>query len=93
MTFVPIMWIVWSAIVVVMVGLHVYRSRLEKDEEDQIFLDDSFEHERNAQAVIVARANRVEPYVKLSDWLVAAMSAIIIVYYVHDFLVHLNVIR
>jgi hypothetical protein len=93
MTFVPIMWIVWSAIVVVMVGLHVYRSRLEKDEEDQIFLDDSFEHERNAQAVIVARANRVEPYVKLSDWLVAAMSAIIIVYYVHDFLVQLNVIR
>ena len=93
MTFVPIMWIVWSAIVVVMVGLHVYRSNLEKDEEDQIFLDDSFEQERNAQAAIIARANKVEPLVKISDWLVAGMSAVVILYYVHQFLVNLNIMH
>ncbi len=93
MTFVPIMWIVWSAIVVVMVGLHVYRSNLEKDEEDQIFLDDSFEQERNTQAAIAARASKLEPLVKLSDWLVAGMSVVIIAYYVRDFLIQLNVLR
>ncbi len=93
MTFVPVMWIVWSAIVVAMVALHVYRSSLEKDEEDQLFLDDSFEHERAANAAIVARATKVEPLVRVSHWLVAAVSVVVIVYYVRDILVHLEIIH
>lgn len=93
MTLVPVMWIVWSAIVVLMVGLHVYRSSLEKDEEDQLFLDDSFEHERAANAAIVARANRVEPLVRVSHWLVAAISVLVILYYVWDVLRQLDVIH
>lgn len=93
MTFVPVMWIVWSAIVVLMVGLHVYRASLEKDEEDQLFLDDSFEHERAANAAIVARSSRVEPLVSLSHWLVAAISVVVIVYYVWDILRQLDVIH
>lgn len=93
MTFVPVMWVVWSAIVVAMVGLHLYRSNLEKDEEDQIFLDDSFEHEKTQQAAIVARVNKVEPLVRVSHWLVAAMSVALIGYYVRDFLIHLDIVR
>lgn len=93
MTFVPVMWTVWSAIVVLMVGLHVYRSSLEKDEEDQLFLDDSFEHERAANAAIVARSSRVEPLVSLSHWLVAAISVVVILYYVWDILRQLDVIH
>ena len=42
MTFVPVMWSVWGLIVLVMAVMFLYRSRLTKDEEDQIFLDDSF---------------------------------------------------
>ena len=93
MTFVPVMWIVWGAIVVLMVGLHVYRSSLEKDEEDQLFLDDSFEHVRAANAAIVARSTRVEPLVTVSHWLVAAISVVVIVYYVWDILRQLDVIH
>lgn len=93
MTFVPVMWTVWSAIVVLMVGLHVYRSSLEKDEEDQLFLDDSFEHERAANAAIVARSTRVEPLVTVSHWMVAAISVVVILYYVWDILRQLNVIH
>jgi len=93
MTFVPVMWVVWSAIVVLMVGLHVYRSSLEKDEEDQLFLDDSFEHVRAANAAIVARSTRVEPLVTVSHWLVAAVSVVVIVYYVWDVLRQLDVIH
>jgi len=92
-TFAPILWIVWSIIVLIMVALHVYRSSLEKDEEDQLFLDDSFDHERSAQAAIVARASRVEPLVKVSHWLVAAVSVIVIAYYVRDILVQLDVLH
>ena len=93
MTFVPMMWIVWSAIVVAMIGVHLYRGTLEKDEEDQIFLDDSFEHEKTEQAAIVARVNKVEPLVRVSHWLVAAMSVVVIGYYIRDILIHLDIVR
>jgi len=92
MTFAPVMWTVWCAVVVLMAGLHVYRSSLTKDEEDQIFLDDSFDHERMAQAAIVARVSKVEPILRVAQWLVAGMTAIVLAYYVRDILVHLNVI-
>jgi hypothetical protein len=95
MTMSPVMWVMWSvwgALVVVMAALRIYRVSLTRDEEDQIFLDDSFEHERNAQAAIVARCNKVEPILKISQWLVAAMSAVVLVYYVRDILIHLGVI-
>jgi hypothetical protein len=93
MKFMPIMWIVWSAIAVLMVGLHIYRSSLEKDEEDQLFLDDSFEHERVANAAIVARASKVEPLVAVSHWLLAAASVVVIVYYAWDIMLRLGVVH
>lgn len=93
MRFMPIMWIVWSAIAALMVGLHVYRSSLEKDEEDQLFLDDSFEHERAANAAIVARASRVEPLVAVSHWLLGAASVVVVAYYVWDIMIRLGVVH
>ena len=92
MTFVPVMWTVWSAIVVLTAGLYIYRSNLTRDEEDQIFLDDSFDHEKIQQAAIVARVQKIEPLVRMAKWLVAAMTAVVLIYYVRDILVHLNII-
>ncbi|HTW79775.1 MAG TPA: hypothetical protein VME23_09560 [Terracidiphilus sp.] len=92
MTFVPVMWTVWAAIVVVTAGLYIYRSNLTRDEEDQIFLDDSFEHEKAQQAAIVARAQKIEPLLKVALWLVVSMTAVVLIYYVRDILLHLNII-
>ena len=93
MTLLPVMWTVWGALVVLAAALHIYRGSLMRDEEDQIFLDDSFSHEKAAQAVIVAKVNKVEPALKVVYWLVAAMTAIVIAYYVRDILVHLEIIH
>jgi hypothetical protein len=93
MTFVPVMWIVWSLFVVVMAALYIYRSSLTRDEEDQLFLDDSFDHEKMAQAAIVAKVTRVEPAIRVSQWLVIAMTVFVLVYYVRDILVHLDIIN
>jgi hypothetical protein len=93
MTFVPVMWSVWSALVLVMAGLYIYRSNLTRDEEDQIFLDDSFEHERSAQAAIVSKVSKVEPLLRVAQWMVAGMSVVVLAYYVRDILVQLNVIH
>lgn len=93
MTFVPVMWSVWSALVVIMAGLHVYRLALTKDEDTQVFLDDSFEAQKAEQAAIVARVNQIEPILKVSQWLVAAMTLVVIAYYVRYILIALNVIQ
>jgi hypothetical protein len=92
MTFVPVMWVIWSALVVIMFGLYIYRSSLSRDEEGQIFLDEAFEQEKQAQATIVAKVTKVEPMIRVSQWLVLAMTVVVLVYYVRDILVHLNVI-
>jgi hypothetical protein len=93
MPFKPIMWIVWGALFVIMAALFLYRSRLTKNEEDQLFLDDSFAHERNEQAAIIAKANRIEPVLRISEWMVLAMSVVVVLYYIRDILVHLDFIH
>jgi hypothetical protein len=93
MTFAPIMWTLWGVIVASMLLLHVYRSSLEKNEDDQIFLDDSFEHERNAQSAIVAKVQKVEPALRLLKWLAVAMTVVVIIYYIRDIFMQLNIFR
>ena len=86
MTFVPVMWSVWIVLVVIMAGLYIYRSSLTKDEEDQIFLDESFDNEKNAQAAIIAKVNRIQPYVRISLWLVGVATIFVLGYYIMDFI-------
>jgi len=89
--FAPVMCTVWAAFVVFTAALYVYRSSLTRDEEDQIFLDESFEHEKAAQAVIVSKVAKIEPLVRLGRWLVIGMTVVVIVYYIHDIMVQLNI--
>lgn len=84
MPIVPILWSVWAVCILFFAVLHLYRSRLTRDEEDQIFLDDSFSHERTAQAAIVAKVEKIQPMVKLSMWLAAVATAVVVVYYIYD---------
>lgn len=93
MTFAPIMWLLWGVLVVLMLSLHIYRSSLEKNEDDQLFLDDSFEHEKTAQSALVAKVQRVEPALRIAKWLAAAMTVVVIAYYIRDIAVQLNIIH
>ena len=81
---VPVMWSVWGALVLIMAALFIYRSSLTKDEEDQVFLDDAFSHEKSAQAAIIARINKVQPLVRAASALVGAATLFVIGYYVMD---------
>jgi len=81
---VPVIWSVWALCVLFLIAMYIYRSRLTRDEEDQIFLDDSFSHERTQQAAITARVAKIEPLVKTSLWLAGAATVLVIAYYVWD---------
>jgi len=90
MAFVPIMWTTWSLFVVITAALYLYRSSLTKNEEDQIFLDDSFEQEKAEQAVIVQKVTKIEPLIRVARWIVVAMSVFVVAYYVRDVMVQLD---
>lgn len=84
MTLMPVMWIVWGALVLLAAVLYIYRANLTRDEEDQIFLDDSFSHEQAAQAAIIAKVQKVEPLLKVTQVLVGVATLFVIGYYVID---------
>ena len=85
MSLVPVMWMVWSVLAAFTAALYIYRSNLTKDEEDQIFLDDSFDHERAAQAAIVAKVNKIQPILRAALWLMLVATVFVIGYYVMEF--------
>lgn len=80
----PILLSVWGLTILFMAAMLIYRSRLTKDEEDQLFLDDSFSHEKAAQAAIAARAEKVAPVVKGSEILAAVATLCVIGYFLLD---------
>jgi hypothetical protein len=84
--FVPVMWAVWGLILLATVAVKIYKGRMAFDEDDQIFLDDSFEHERSAQLAIAAKVKKIEPIQNALLWVLAAASLFVIGYYVVDIL-------
>jgi hypothetical protein len=84
MSLVLVMWSVYGALVAITAVLYIYRGRLQRDEEDQIFLDDSFEQEKAAQEAIVASVNKIEPSLRVMKWLVAVATVLVIAYYIWD---------
>jgi len=61
MMIVPVMWVVWCSLVVLLLIVKLYTSRLSRDEDDQLVLHESFDHVRAEQAEIVAKLNKVQP--------------------------------
>jgi len=73
-----LMWplILWGALTAVLIVLLIYRSTLTMHEDDQLFLDESASGMAQEQAEIMAKLNKVTPFVK---WLGAASGALILV--------------
>ena len=82
--FAPVLWSIWGAFILLFFIVKLYISRLARDEEDQIFLGEGFTQEKSAQADIIARINKVQPFQKAALGLVIAMTAVVVVYYVFD---------
>jgi hypothetical protein len=80
----PVLLSIWIACLLFTAIMFLYRSRLTRDEEDQIFLDESFAHERSAQAAIVDKVNKIQPLLRASIWLTAGTTVVLLVYYIFD---------
>ena len=82
--FVPVMWSVWGAVILALIGLKVYSGRLSRDEDDQIILDDSFNHVKSEQAAIIEKVHKIEPIQKVTMWVAVGMTVVVVGYYIVD---------
>jgi hypothetical protein len=85
MPFVPAMWAVWGLTVLIMAIMFLYRSRLSRDEDDQLLLHEALHREQNSQQqAILAKVKKVQPLVRVSE-IVAAMATLFVIgYYIND---------
>jgi nucleoside recognition membrane protein YjiH len=90
--FVPVMWSVWGVLVLLMICLKIYAGRLTRNEDDQLILDDSFDNVKAEQAAIMAKVAKLEPVLRIVFWLAVAATLVVIVYYVRDILLSLNLL-
>jgi hypothetical protein len=82
--FVPVIWAVWGALVLLMLALKLYSARLARDEDNQIILQESYDRLKTEQAAITARVGRVEPVVRVSMLLALTATIFVIAYYALD---------
>jgi len=81
---VPVMWMVWGALVLIMLALKVYSGRVTRNEDDHLVLDSAFDNLRAEQAAIMEKVHKIEPLKKVSLWLAVAATAFVVGYYVID---------
>jgi hypothetical protein len=81
---VPVLWIALGIVALATALLYAYRSKLTRDEEGQIFLDDAFAHEKAVQTEIVTRVNRLQPALRASLLLTVLMTVAVLAYYAWD---------
>jgi hypothetical protein len=60
------MWmlIVWGVLTAILIILLIYRSTLTMQEDDQLYLSDSESHMQQEQTALLAKVNRLTPFVR-----------------------------
>jgi uncharacterized membrane-anchored protein YhcB (DUF1043 family) len=63
----PLVWMLtlWGVLTGVLVVLLIYRSTLTMQEDDQLFLDDTKSALEQEQREIIAKVNKLTPFVKV----------------------------
>lgn len=65
MSALAILAIIWGVVTGILVILLIYRSTLTMHEDDQLFLDEAESHMQKEQTELLARMNKVQPFLRL----------------------------
>lgn len=90
MDYIPVLLIIWAAIVACFLGLLAYKGQLTRYEEDQLFLSESVSHEQQLQTEIVRKVTKIQPFVRIFGVAAAVMTAGIIGIFTYDAWQHLK---
>ncbi len=80
MTLVPVMWTIWGTLAAFSAAIFIYRVSLTRNEEDQLYLDEAFNHEKAMQEAIVAKVTKTDSVFRLSLWLVGGATMLMILW-------------
>jgi hypothetical protein len=85
MSYVVVMWIVWAALGLVLLGLILYRISLTQDEEDRLFLEDGAdETQHHQQDEMLAKLKRLTPVIRIFGGAEGLVTLGIVAFYVMD---------
>lgn len=84
MPVIPIMWGAWGAVLLVFIGFKIYVSRISRNEDDQIVLQDSSDQLRKEQEAIIAQVQKTKPVGRALLGLLSVMTVCVAGYYVVD---------
>jgi uncharacterized membrane protein SpoIIM required for sporulation len=69
------MLILWVSLTAILVVLLIYRGTLTMHEDDQLFLDSAEDHMQKEQQELIAKVNKINPWVRI----LGTCSALLIV--------------
>ena len=87
---IPVLLIIWAAIVACFLGLLAYKGQLTRYEEDQLFLSETVTHEQQLQTEIVRKVTKIQPFVRVFGVAAAVMTAGIVGIFTYDAWQHLK---
>jgi hypothetical protein len=87
---IPVLLIVWAAIVACFLGMLAYKGQLTRYEEDQLFLSETVSHEQQLQSEIIRKVNKIQPFVRIFGVASAVMTAGIVGIFTWDAWQHLK---
>jgi len=80
----PVMIVLWAVLTGLFLALLAYNGTITRYEEDQLFLDDANSSEKQQQAAIITKVQKLVPYIRTTGALAALMTVAIIGMYTYD---------
>lgn len=68
---------IWGALTAILIILLIYRGTLNMHEDDQLFLDEAESHMAKEQEALLARLNRLTPWVRVFGTCSAVLIVVI----------------
>jgi hypothetical protein len=87
---IPVLLIVWAAILACFLGLLAYKGQLTRYEEDQLFLSEGVSNQQQQQTEIIRKVTKLQPFVRVLGVATAVMTAGIIGIFTYDAWQHLK---
>jgi hypothetical protein len=87
---IPVLLIVWAAILACFLGLLAYKGQLTRYEEDQLFLSEGVSNQQQLQTDIIRKVTKIQPFVRAFGVAAALMTAGILGILTYDAWQHLK---
>ena len=84
MSYVLVIWIVWGALGLLLLGLILYRAAITRHEEDQIFLEETSTMQQKEQELIMKRVRPVEHMIRVCGGAEGVVTLGILAFYLMD---------